>query len=267
MSVFSLEDNISTVIKSRKTKNSMFSAKFAKKIILDTLFPISCLSCGTPEKWICEECFAAIKILDEQLCPLCEKVITPRGELCPICKKSGKSNLDGLIAAASYQNPFVKKAVYSLKYRFVSDLAEPLARLILKSLIAEDIPLPSYIIPVPLHEKRLRWRGYNQSRLVAEKISAELAPPFRVDILEALERKKHKRPQMKIKKYQERLISVKGIFSLKVSPEKIKGTRILLIDDIATTGATLQECAKVLKDAGAKKVFAAVVARQSLKNK
>lgn len=248
-----------------RKSHALFSQ--AKKAVLDILFPVFCLSCEEPGRWICRKCLFEIKLNERQLCPLCEKTATYRGELCFSCKERKESHLDGLVAAVSYENPFLKRAIYNLKYRFVLELAAPLSELLLKSLFENDIPLPKYIVPVPLHRRRLRWRGFNQSFLLAEKISAGLTPPVKIEILETLERTRHKKPQMKIKKYRNRLESVKGIFSLKVKHSKIKGKKILLVDDIATTGATLQECAKALKEAGAKKVFAAVIARQTFNKK
>lgn len=236
-----------------------------KKIILDTLFPIFCLGCETHETWLCEKCFSKIEILDRQICLLCESVLTPQGKLCPSCRKRLKSFLDCLVVVTLYENPLVKQLIYTLKYRFVESLAEPLAKLLLKSLLQNEIPLPDYIIPVPLHSRRLRWRGFNQSLLLAQKISGELAPPMKIEILEILERRKCNRPQMEIKKYQDRLENVKGIFRIKDGAPDLKNKIVLLIDDIATTGATLEECAEVLKEKGAKKIHAVVVARQTIK--
>jgi ComF family protein len=236
-----------------------------KKTVLDTLFPVSCLSCDKEEVWICRNCLEKIALNKQQFCAYCENMTTLGGILCHSCREQGKSHIDGLIAAASFENPLVKKAVFNLKYRFVANLADPLSQILLKVILKNDVPLPKYIVPVPLHRRRLRWRGFNQSRLLAECLSAGLAPPMNVEILDALERTKHKKPQMEIKKYRDRLANAAGIFSLKVDPAKIKNARILLVDDIATTGATLQECAKVLKAAGASRVFAAVIARQTLK--
>jgi len=171
--------------------------------------------------------------------------------------------------------------IHALKYRFIENLAEPLAKLLLKSLLQNEIPLPDCIIPVPLHPRRLRWRGFNQSLLLAQKISEDLTPLMKIEILEILERRKYNRPQMEIKKYQDRLDNVKGIFRLKDEPRTtasqlwppvvrgsspdLKNKIILLLDDIATTGATLEECARTLKEKGAKKIYAAVVARQTIK--
>lgn len=238
-----------------------------KKLILDTLFPISCLGCETHETWLCEKCFSNIEVPDRQICPLCENALTPQGKVCPSCQKRQKSFLDCLIVAASYENPLVKQLVHVLKYRFIESLAEPLARLLLKSLLQNEIPLPDCIIPVPLHPRRLRWRGFNQSLLLAQKISEDLTPLMKIEILEILERRKYNKPQMEIRGYQDRRENVRDLFAVKSGADlsHIKGKTIYLIDDIATTGATLEECAKALKKAGAKKVFAAVVARQTIK--
>jgi ComF family protein len=236
-----------------------------KKLLLDIFFPISCLGCKTDETWLCEKCFSEIKILASQVCPLCENVLTRQGKLCPSCKRQRKSHFDCLVVATSYENPFVKQMIHALKYRFVEDLAEPLARLLTKSLLQNEIPLPDCLVPVPLHPRRLRWRGFNQSLLIAQKVSEGLAPLLKIEILQILERRRHNRPQMEIKKYQDRLDNVKGIFHPQNKALNLKNKTVLLLDDIATTGATLEECARVLKEKGAKKVYAAVIARQTIK--
>lgn len=241
----------------------------AKKLILDALFPIFCLSCHKEGYWLCESCFSRIKFLDYQLCPACENNITEKGFLCPACRAFRKSHLDSLIVAVSYENPAIKALAYNLKYRFVADIAQPLAGLMTQAILANNIPVPDFIVPVPLHPRRLRWRGFNQSLLLAHRISEELTPLLQIEVLEILLRKKYNRAQMKIKNYEERKENVKDIFALTQSENNkaklIRGKNILLIDDIATTGATLEECAKALKLAGVKYVFAAVIARQSVK--
>jgi len=241
--------------------------KSLKKIILDSLFPIFCLSCREEGFWLCESCLAQAKILDFQVCPACEISITDKGFLCPACREKRKSHLDGLIAAVSYEDPALKRLVHNFKYRFVGNISLPLAKLISRALIRNDLPLPDFLVPVPLHSRRLRWRGFNQSFLLALRLSEELAPLMEIEILDILERKKYNAPQMSVKNYRERLENVKNIFGLgsDANLDLLKNKNILLVDDIATTGATLEECAKVLKSSGAKKVFAAVVARQTIK--
>lgn len=238
-----------------------------KRAVLDSLFPVFCFSCGKEGAWLCESCLAEIKILDFQVCPACEKNITDKGFLCFSCRDARKSNLDALISAVSYEDPTLKKLVHNFKYRFIGDISLPLAKLVAIALVRNDFPLPDIIVPVPLHPRRLRWRGFNQSLLLAERIAEEIAPLLNIEVLDILERKRYSRPQMSLKDYQERLRNVQNTFEPKpdIHPDTIKNKNILLIDDVATTGATLEQCAKVLKSAGARKVSAAVVARQTIR--
>jgi len=187
--------------------------------------------------------------------------------LCPDCKKARKFSLDAIVTAVSYENQTVKKLIYNLKYRFISDSSGPLSELMLKALLRNDLPIPELIVPVPLHPRRLRWRGFNQSRLLAENISKNLAPLLEIEVMDVLKRDKNNKAQMKIKNYRERLRNIQNIFSFnaRFSKDILKNKEILLIDDIATTGATLRECAKILKANGAKKVYGAVIARQTIK--
>ena len=205
--------------------------------------------------------------MDFQVCPICEKSITDRGALCAHCRDARQSHLDGMITAISYENPVTKKLIHHYKYRFVRDISLPLSKLISRVLVRNDFPLPDFLVPVPLHPRRLRWRGFNQSLLLANHISEELAPILGIEVVDAVNRVKYNRPQMQLNNYRERILNVQNIFELNplANPAILKNKKILLIDDIATTGATLQECSNILKMAGAKRVFAAVVARQSVK--
>lgn len=238
-----------------------------KNTILDALFPIFCLSCEKEGFWLCEKCLNRTKLLDFQVCPTCENIVTKKGKLCRACRARRKSNLDSLVSAVSYEDPAIKKLVHNLKYRFAGDISHPLAKMISRALVQNDIALPDFLVPVPLHPRRLRWRGFNQSFLLASHISEEIAPLTGIEILDILERKRFNRPQMQIKNYQERLRNMKNIFTLNENFDEniIKNKRLMLIDDIATTGATLEACAKVLKQSGVKMVSAAVVARQNVK--
>jgi ComF family protein len=242
--------------------------KKIKKSILDTLFPVNCLGCGEENVWVCPKCLSAIKLNSVQFCPVCEKAVTVSGNLCPRCKEKGTSWLDGILATAAYEDPLLKKIIHSFKYRFVEELFKPLSKIMLRGLVNSDFFIPQLIVPVPLHRRKLRYRGFNQCLLLAKAVSINLAPGIEIEVADILERKKNNRAQMKIKNYRERIRNVEGIFRLKpeCSDLLLKDKTVLLIDDIATTGATLQECAKVLRASGAKKVFASVIARQTAKN-
>jgi ComF family protein len=242
--------------------------KSTKTFILDTLFPIACLGCGRDAVWLCEGCQKNIALLSFQKCPACENAITESGSVCRKCRPDSK--LDALLVAARYKEDNIDKLVHLYKYRFISDLHVPLGELLVKTLVRSKLSIPDIIIPVPLHPRRLRWRGFNQSQLLADHIGKNLVPNLEIAVDgKTLIREKYTAPQMKIKKYSERLANLKDAFAIKkgregTSPADLHDKTILLVDDIATTGSTLSECAKTLKARGAKKVFGIVVARQEM---
>ena len=199
--------------------------KIIKKGVLDMLFPITCLNCQKDGFWLCEECQGIIAIQDLQLCPRCEKENTSSGSLCPACRLDKDFCLDALVSATTYDAPFLKKLIYNFKYRFVSSLSDILARTISKALLAHNVPLPSVIVPVPLHGRRLRWRGFNQAKLLAENISRNVAPLLEIPVLDILERKKYNKPQVEIRSYGERQKNVSGLFTMKpgLDPRLVKG--------------------------------------------
>ncbi len=232
-----------------------------KDFILDTLFPVTCLSCGQEGAWICEKCLKKLPLKKEWVCPLCEKNITPGGRACFACKK--RFAIDGLLTAISYRHELVSRAIHAYKYKGIAELSVPLGKLITETFFNSNLPLPDAIVPVPLHRRRLRWRGYNQSKLLAYYVAQNLTPGFAVPVLNnVLTRQKNTSPQMKIKNIARRKANARGAFFVS-HPEKVKGKKILLIDDVATTGATLFECAASLKRAGAKEVFGLTIARQT----
>lgn len=217
--------------------------------ILDLLFPIHCLGCDQEEQtsFICPTCF-------EQM-PLNKK--TP-------LKFNVQDNLTGLIATSYYNHPLIKQSVYRYKYDFIKNLSKPLGQLMAKRLIEfynifdkNDLLL----LPVPLHKKRLRWRGFNQAELLAIEIGQQLNIPVINDILI---RSKHNSPQVNIKSSQQRKENIKQAFSLNNGSPQINnfGTApvFILIDDICTTGSTLKECAKALKPLKPKEIWGLVIA-------
>lgn len=245
---------------------------FLKKIetsALDILFPIACASCGRENAWLCDECLDKIELLSYQICPICEREITEKGVLCKTCKnnnfeKDRKVYLASLLLASEYKN--ISSLVHSFKYRFIEKLGEPLGKILLGSLLKYDQPLPDIIIPIPLHRRRLRWRGFNQSEILARYVAENLCPGFIIPVFpELLQRRKYTSPQMKIKSYQERISNLENAFAIDPDlQESIRNKNILLIDDIVTTGTTILECAKTLSQNGAKKVSAAALARQKV---
>ena len=196
--------------------------------ILTVLFPQKCLGCKKENEILCPDCLLKINRPD-----------TPF--------------LKGVHIAANYQDMVLKKALWMLKYQGVKQLAKPLAELI-RERIWKKLETENWlVVPVPLSKKKLRRRGYNQ----AEMIARELSYNVRADIMF---KKFHTKSQVEVKDKEERLANIVGSFEVR-SPRAIRGEKIILIDDVLTTGATMREAKKVLKQAGAKKVAGVVVAR------
>ncbi len=225
------------------------------------LFPIRCLGCRKFGNYVCRGCLRTISIKKNFECIGCKRN-TPLGQTCFLCAKT--NSVDQLLIVADYKNLLVEKSLKFLKYRFIRDLESPLLVLMkryLKWLTLDKkfnvFGVNPLLIPVPLHPRRLNWRGFNQSELFAK----ELADTFQMEMaVDVIERTVNAIPQADIKEKEERLKNMNGIFKIKDN-KKLTGREILLIDDVCTTGATLNECAKVLKANGATKVIGLVVAR------
>jgi ComF family protein len=207
--------------------------------------------------------------LSFQVCPRCEKLIIEGGKLCSHCQQLARKKkdfpLEALIVSSRYAAAGVAKMIHLFKYNFIEDLRIPLGKIMVEAFFDHQIPLPDILIPVPLHSRKLRARGFNQSELLADFLGENLAPGMAFPVVkDALNRRRSTLSQMKIQNYQERQKNIQGAFAV-LKPEEIKRKNILLVDDVATTGATLLECARALKSAGARKISAIVVARQEFK--
>jgi ComF family protein len=233
-----------------------------KTLLLDILFPIECVGCDQSKTFLCDVCLAAIPIHTNHLCHICKKNTTPHGQVCIDCL--GQSSLDGILVASSYKNTVLSKTIHLYKYRFIQKLSQPLSRLLVQSIIHSEIPLPDMLCPVPLHPLRLRWRGFNQSELLAQELSVQLLPQLPISLIKGLTRDRFTLPQKSIRDIKERHDNIRNAFTWIPKPSQqttLQGKYIWLIDDVATTTETLNECAKILKQNGAKKVFGVVLGR------
>lgn len=227
-------------------------------MLLDFLFPRRCLGCGNLGQYFCRDCTEDIKPIENQVCPVCEKPAI-WGKTHPRCQT--KYSLDGLTSIFLYQG-IIKKAIGKLKYRFVTDLAEELINLTCQyfdNYKSYFINHKSYIlIPVPLHSRRLRWRGFNQAELLGKMLAKEFNWQILTDILT---RHKYAKPQIKLRG-KERKENIRGVFQINPNCKLlIVNSKFVLFDDVWTTGSTLRECGKVLKMAGAKEVWGLTLAR------
>lgn len=225
------------------------------------LFPRRCLGCGKQGQYFCSACLQLIKAPKKPICPQCFKP-SLLGSTHARCLKP--LSLDGLMVVARYEGA-VREAIRKLKYKFVTDLAEELVSLII-GMIEEfqDRFFPKFdstwvLVPVPLHPGRERWRGFNQSELLGKMIAQKLNWRFCSDVSI---RCKHAKPQAELREKEERRQNILGAF--RVNPNSsflIPGSKLILFDDVWTTGSTIKECAQVLKRAKADKVWGLTLAR------
>lgn len=231
-------------------------------LFLDLIFPKRCVSCGHIGSYICDDCFSKVEFIEKAVCPVCQRQAI-EGRVHPGC--AGKYRLDGLVVACRYSGP-AKRAIAKVKYKWIYDIEKVFVDLLVKNLWRFDLPKDVILIPVPLHAKRKRWRGFNQAEILAK----HLAKTFKVPFANLLVRSRETKTQVGLSR-DERRENVKGAFSLysyrhpdtersEVEGSLIKGRNIILVDDVFTSGATMAECANVLKRAGAKSVWAMAVA-------
>jgi len=237
-------------------------AQKIKDIILDILFPRFCFGCGVEGVYLCEDCEATIEISEYKYC-LCNEnnLRIPEQSKKGKCKKCNSKKLSGLYSSLSYkEKPLTKKLIYFFKYPpyYLKDLAKPLASLIINHiLLLNENPFKnSVLIPVPLDKKKIKQRGYNQSEELAKEISKATGVPFLTNVLI---KTKSTPPQMELSK-EKRRENLRDVFVCKES-NAIGNKKILLVDDVYTTGSTMEECATKLLKSGAKEVWGIVIAR------
>lgn len=228
--------------------------------LINLIFPPRCYICGkVVVGWngLCADCFKQITFLTEQCCPVCGRPYTfPKedGEN-PVCLKclQNPPKLKALRAAFAYTK-FSRRLILPLKHGDRLDLVPFLVNLLYaKSSFFKDIDC---LMPVPIHRLRMMKRKYNQSALLAIPLAKKMHKPC---LLSVLIRQKNT-TSLGHSSREKRKEELKGAFKV-TQKNLIKGKKILLIDDVYTSGATLNECAKTLLDAGAKEVYGLVLAR------
>jgi ComF family protein len=222
-----------------------------KRIALDLLFPQWCIGCGREGSYICDTCRQSLSWISPPVCVKCGKPGKEPG-LCPVCYH-WDSAIDGIRAPFVFEG-IIRRAIHDLKYHNLRALVPYMAGLLYEYLNTSPLP-GDVMIPVPLHRKRLRERGYNQSDLLAQDLGKLFRLPVDVD---TLKRKSYTTPQARTNSVIERRENVSGAFSC--TGERLVGKRIILIDDVTTSGATLDACAGALKAAGVVSVWGLVIA-------
>lgn len=218
--------------------------------ILDLLFPKYCINCKTFGEYICANCFSLISLETMPICGMCGNA-TINALTHPVCKTA--LGIDGIFCGVLYKGT-IKKLVYKSKYTpYVFDLTKMMASLFIESLIQQESfthilqKLRPVLVPIPLHAKKEKKRGYNQSALLANYLSKN----FQLPTSSILLRTKETKPQFGLNKEQ-RQENMLNAFAVKQKP---LFKEVFVVDDILTTGATLKEAAKILKRNGVEKVW------------
>ena len=224
-----------------------------ERMALDLLFPQRCVGCGKEGDFLCRSCRRALPYIVPPTCPRCGKP-QPSGTLCPACV-NWQAEIDGIRSPFRFDG-VIRQAILQLKYRNLRALAAPLAELLNDYMATSPVP-GEVLVPVPLHRKRLRERGYNQTNLLARELGELIKLPV---IDDSLIRKQFATPQTKTTTVDERRSNVVNAFTC--PDHRLKDKQVLLIDDVSTSGATLDACAAALRAIGATSVWGLVLARE-----
>jgi len=242
----------------------------AAESLFATLFPADCRLCQAPllnisRLPVCPQCLAAMQPISVQTCSLCgERLVSPcavQDPRCGMCRRVEPA-FTRAVAYGSYDGG-LRELLHLLKYEDVRPAAAVLGRMLgeaIRRLEPDFGDRPVLVVPVPLHREKLRRRGFNQAELLAGQAVASIGKNSRMKLnTRVLTRRRATQSQTGLTRHQRRQ-NVRGAFVVS-RPEKIQKREVLLIDDVFTTGTTLSECARVLRRAGASKVWVATVAR------
>ena len=212
--------------------------------ILTIIYPDHCIGCDKilksgESKWVCDDCSYHFEIRDYRKCEICGRIIYHRGK-CRICN-SEKVYFDKGYSVFEYKEA-VRNAIREFKYRGMFRYGKYLGEIMADN-AADNINTEfDYVTAVPLHPKRYRGRGYNQSEILAKAVAKALGVEYRKLLVRCVNTK----PQNSLDR-KERLKNIKGAFSIKDNVS-VENKNILIIDDIFTTGSTVNECSRILKN-------------------
>lgn len=239
------------------------------------LFPPRCQICGRfCADPICETCFADFNFIEAPLCDVCGKPLDPQATGPPLCAecRSGAYRFDAARAVGRHTGA-LRQAILNLKFHGRRTLAKPLAEILAARLVIDETdrsgslefkkgistPAVDAVVPVPLHNSRKCSRGYNQSELLARHLSVNTGIPVWSDVLVRI---RPTRPQTELTSAAERKRNVAGAFEAR-KVWRLADAHILLLDDVFTSGSTMNECARVLRAAGASRVDALTLSRST----
>ena len=232
----------------------------AKFFCLDILFPITCVGCGQETDWICQSCRVDLCPNLFQYCPACG-ARNLSGEACIACATN--SFLDALFICFDYSNQNIKKLIINFKYKgafeikrlFIDWLIDLLYTVLIPNIEIDKMG-DIIVIPVPLHRRRFIQRGFNQAELLALGIASHFSMPVKLNVLY---RGINTISQAELS-IEDRKTNIQNAFFIK-NHSQVVGKRVVLVDDVFTSGSTMEECAKALKASGASAIYGIVVAK------
>jgi competence protein ComFC len=231
--------------------------------IISLIFPAACLVCRRDlapkdRPGLCGNCRASIKKIPPPFCRRCGLPLPDGGTHCRHCRRKEGRALKKLRSAALYESP-LKDALKKFKYHKKTYLANALGELLHQTALENPEFLDcAHVVPVPMHIGKKRQRGYNQAELLARELCQKTGQKLEVHWLSCAGTR-HSQTELS---REERIKNVAGAFRVKTPKIDARGDA-LLIDDVCTTGATLEECAKALKAAGCRRIFALTLAREA----
>lgn len=231
-----------------------------KRKLIGLLYPkrIKCCVCGREAKEaVCGTCLSQLEYIEGRVCLKCGKGIDDEydANICPDCKREDK-NFDMAFSCFEYKD-MGKTIIHKLKYENCKDVAHTLGRLMYQKIAEEGINLDA-VVPVPIHKSKEAIRGFNQAQLIAEEIAAAAGIP----LWNCITRTKVTTDQFKLDKVN-RNLNVHNAFCINLLYNNVKNENILLVDDVYTTGSTVDECSRILKRQGVKRIFVITAATGS----
>jgi len=218
---------------------------------LDIFFPPHCGGCNLPGSRWCFQCQVSVQKLPNEICIQCGRPFIFQAK-CPECEYDAPA-YDELRSWAYYEGP-IKKAIHSLKYRGDITLGEILARPLI-NIVENQAWVPDLVLPVPMGDERLSTRGYNHATLLARPVAYAIGKPFYPRCLQKI---RETSTQVGLS-LSDRLTNVKGAFQ--AAEKYVNGKLVLIVDDVTTSGATMEACASALKESGAIAVYGLTIAR------
>ncbi len=230
-----------------------------KKMALDFLFPQQCCGCGQVGLLLCESCRGSLQRVPPS-CFVCKRLVparerVPAGRTCKMCRPS--SSVYAFFSPLAYQDKPMKNMIHALKYGRAQELAEIFADMLARDAAKFGVSFPAdaLLIPIPLDPIREQRRGFNQAELIAKQLGAR----WELEVASGALAHQKKKTAQALLDARGRWNEIYGTFAVR-EPARIQGSTVCVIDDVKTTGATIEEASRVLKAAGAKRILAISVA-------